>query len=294
MIGKLGSSRERWNLPVIARFITRVVKLNLVATLLTFIVSILCGLSPTKSNLLHSILGCTYLSHVAFTPTIISFLCCCSSSRGSTKQIPGHIEFIDLFLWELLAERVDGQDWSCNSPPMTYESDDGDDSRSNLMEGRIYPGMQGSDNVKDLTATTMSDSHTPSSSTRKETSRYTNIRSQPNSNKNRNSPRICIEKSLLAEDQQLITLLQQMCYNNFFPTMIGTVFGVSICSILNILDWGSQLQRWPVPIILGTTVGHACGTAYVVTFLLGSGLRSTVRTYFQHIYSGTGVGSKME
>lgn len=37
--------------------------------------------------------------------------------------------------------------------------------------------------------------------------------------------------------------------------------------ILHILDHGDQIQRWPIPIILGATMGHICGC--VIELILG-------------------------
>ena len=40
----------------------------------------------------------------------------------------------------------------------------------------------------------------------------------------------------------------------------GTVFGTIPFQVLNILDWGSQVQRWPLPILIGSTYGWIGGT----------------------------------
>ena len=37
--------------------------------------------------------------------------------------------------------------------------------------------------------------------------------------------------------------------------------------ILHILDHGDQIQRWPIPIILGATIGHICGC--VIEMIIG-------------------------
>lgn len=48
--------------------------------------------------------------------------------------------------------------------------------------------------------------------------------------------------------------------------------------ILNILDHGDQIQRWPVPILLGSTVGHVVGVGFGVVSVWGSfGVRSVRR-----------------
>ena len=44
------------------------------------------------------------------------------------------------------------------------------------------------------------------------------------------------------------------------PRVYATLITMVPCSILHILDWGAQIQRWPIPLLLGSTVGHAIGT----------------------------------
>merc|ERR1719491_1516642 len=45
--------------------------------------------------------------------------------------------------------------------------------------------------------------------------------------------------------------------------------------VLNILDHGDQIQRWPIPILLGSTVGHVVGMGVGVVSVWGSiGVRS--------------------
>ena len=41
-------------------------------------------------------------------------------------------------------------------------------------------------------------------------------------------------------------------------TTLGTLIGMSACAILRILDHGMQIQRYPLPIIIGATYG-SCG-----------------------------------
>ena len=41
-------------------------------------------------------------------------------------------------------------------------------------------------------------------------------------------------------------------------TTLGTLIGMSACTILRILDHGMQIQRYPLPIIIGATYG-SCG-----------------------------------
>jgi len=70
-------------------------------------------------------------------------------------------------------------------------------------------------------------------------------------------PNICFENCEMQSDLNII-----------IPTIFGPFIGMSLCSILTILDWGSQLQRWPLPMLLGATGGHLCGTIWSVCSLL--------------------------
>ena len=40
----------------------------------------------------------------------------------------------------------------------------------------------------------------------------------------------------------------------------GTLFVTVPFMVLRLYDWGSQIQRWPLPILLGSTFGYAIGT----------------------------------
>jgi len=42
--------------------------------------------------------------------------------------------------------------------------------------------------------------------------------------------------------------------------LYGTVLGMIPVQILNILDWGAQVQRWPLPLLVGSTFGWVVGT----------------------------------
>mmetsp|Transcript_20423 Transcript_20423/g.30307 ORF Transcript_20423/g.30307 Transcript_20423/m.30307 type:complete len:213 (+) Transcript_20423:179-817(+) len=42
--------------------------------------------------------------------------------------------------------------------------------------------------------------------------------------------------------------------------LYGTVLGIIPLQILNILDWGAQVQRWPLPLLIGSTYGWIVGT----------------------------------
>ena len=52
----------------------------------------------------------------------------------------------------------------------------------------------------------------------------------------------------------------------------GTIITMVPCSLLLILDWGAQIQRWPIPIVLGSTIGWSLGTCIGLV----GGLFSTV------------------
>ena len=48
-------------------------------------------------------------------------------------------------------------------------------------------------------------------------------------------------------------------------TTLGTLIGMSACAILRILDHGMQIQRYPLPIIIGATYG-GCGGVLIGGF----------------------------
>ena len=51
-------------------------------------------------------------------------------------------------------------------------------------------------------------------------------------------------------------------------TTLGTLIGMSACTILRILDHGMQIQRYPLPIIVGATYG-SCGGVLIGGLLTG-------------------------
>jgi hypothetical protein len=61
------------------------------------------------------------------------------------------------------------------------------------------------------------------------------------------------------------TQQQQRSINNnihqyyYYYSMVGAIIGIIICSTLRILDTGYQIQRHPIPILLGYTYGNAIG-----------------------------------
>mmetsp|Transcript_12330 Transcript_12330/g.17005 ORF Transcript_12330/g.17005 Transcript_12330/m.17005 type:complete len:308 (-) Transcript_12330:45-968(-) len=75
--------------------------------------------------------------------------------------------------------------------------------------------------------------------------------------------------------EQNVQQQQQPRYYNYYIEWINqsilscTIIITVPFMILLILDWGIQSQRWPVPIILGNTIGHGLGM--VIGILLGWG-----------------------
>jgi hypothetical protein len=44
----------------------------------------------------------------------------------------------------------------------------------------------------------------------------------------------------------------------------GTMLGLIPFAILNILDWGLQIQRWPLPLVIGGTIGWTVGNLFSI------------------------------
>jgi hypothetical protein len=65
--------------------------------------------------------------------------------------------------------------------------------------------------------------------------------------------------------QQNQTQQQQRSTDNnihqsyYYSMLVGSIIGIIICSILRILDGGYQIQRHPIPILLGYTYGNIGG-----------------------------------
>ena len=53
-------------------------------------------------------------------------------------------------------------------------------------------------------------------------------------------------------------------------TTLGTLVGMGACSILRVLDHGLQIQRHPMPIIVGFVAGN-CGSVFVAIGIAGVG-----------------------
>jgi hypothetical protein len=78
----------------------------------------------------------------------------------------------------------------------------------------------------------------------------------------------------------------------------ATAFGVIPCSVLRLYDWGSQIQRWPLPLILGSTYGFVAGTVLGIGGIVllrynGGGGSSSSNTPIAAWYEDTvrGVGT---
>ena len=56
--------------------------------------------------------------------------------------------------------------------------------------------------------------------------------------------------------------------NHHKLTMFGTIAGMVACAILRVLDHGMQIQRYPIPIIVGATWGSCGGIAVAVVFTI--------------------------
>lgn len=61
--------------------------------------------------------------------------------------------------------------------------------------------------------------------------------------------------SVASEEQQ--TVFEQILRFSLY----GVLFGVMFSMVLLTFDWGAQIQRWPVPFLLGSTFGHVAGVA---------------------------------
>ena len=59
---------------------------------------------------------------------------------------------------------------------------------------------------------------------------------------------------------------------------LGTIIGMCICAIFRVLDHGMQIQRYPMPIIIGATVGRV-GGVFVGSFLL---VMTTLPSSYRH------------
>lgn len=51
---------------------------------------------------------------------------------------------------------------------------------------------------------------------------------------------------------------------------LGTLIGMCVCAIFRVLDHGMQIQRYPMPIIVGATAGRVCGVLLAVLMTVSS------------------------
>ena len=65
------------------------------------------------------------------------------------------------------------------------------------------------------------------------------------------------KKENIAHNKQNLNA-QRIQYIHQYTTL-GTLIGISACTILRILDHGMQIQRYPLPIIIGATYGSCVG-----------------------------------
>lgn len=74
------------------------------------------------------------------------------------------------------------------------------------------------------------------------------------------SPRRTTES--MADLPMLLNLWQQSDPETILASsrMHGTLLVAIPFQILHILDWGAQVQRWPLPVIIGCTYGWIVGT----------------------------------
>jgi hypothetical protein len=55
----------------------------------------------------------------------------------------------------------------------------------------------------------------------------------------------------------------------------GTVLVCIPFQVLRLLDWGGQIQRWPLPIVLGSTIGWVIGSNVGCCWLLSQRIRAS-------------------
>jgi hypothetical protein len=59
-------------------------------------------------------------------------------------------------------------------------------------------------------------------------------------------------------------------------SLASCVLGNVVCAVLCILDWGVQVQRWPIPILLGTIAGHFAGSMLCIAVWLLTRLQGLI------------------
>jgi|AntRauTorckE5430_2_1112549.scaffolds.fasta_scaffold00498_2 hypothetical protein len=79
---------------------------------------------------------------------------------------------------------------------------------------------------------------------------------QPNDNE---PIQMAVRRVLLAPDYTELTFIESLVNELNCYILYGTVVTTIPFVVLNILDGGLQIQRWPIPIILGSFYGHILG-----------------------------------
>jgi hypothetical protein len=71
-----------------------------------------------------------------------------------------------------------------------------------------------------------------------------------------------VQQSLLEDEEEFYRELLAVCQSH------ATVFVSIPLAVLRLYDWGSQIQRWPLPLLLGSTYGHVVGTVLGILMCL--------------------------
>jgi len=79
---------------------------------------------------------------------------------------------------------------------------------------------------------------------------------QPNDNE---PIQMAVKRVFLAPDYTELTFIESLVNELNCYILYGTVVMTIPFVVLNILDGGMQIQRWPIPIILGSFYGHILG-----------------------------------
>jgi len=70
---------------------------------------------------------------------------------------------------------------------------------------------------------------------------------------------IAVKRVFLAPDYSEFSFIENMVNELNCYILYGTIFMTIPFAVLNILDGGLQIQRWPMPVILGSFYGHIFG-----------------------------------
>lgn len=244
-------TRSQPKQPIPIPVLCQVALLNAFSTIITFFLSILCGVSPTK-QIIPSLLGCFYVSTIAFAPLfyycLIIYWSIIDTRKTTTRPGINRFQDIGFLLLESLAQYfcLGENDNDEHDPPVLCQISTCKDL--NCTSTILTSGILGS------------------------------CTDQDDENIN-----ICFENfEWVVQDARMQSDLKII-----IPNMIGSLIGVSVCSILTILDWGSQLQRWPLPMLLGATGGHLCGTIWSVCSSLRRKRNSNMNLRYSTLHNTT-------